>query len=154
MFTYTLRRLLFAIPTLLIISFIIFALLDLAPSDPLSDLPLTIPPEVRAQIREAMGLDQPFFIRYLRWLQQFFVNEPLNIFEQITGINGDAVSAVSGDARRSYVYFDFFAAQKAAVAAAPAKLCAFYGKGLKSSYVTEPSDREPGLKVLVVDCTT
>lgn len=86
MFTFTLRRLLFAVPTLLVISFIIFALLDLAPSDPLSDLPLTIPPEVRAQIREAMGLDQPFFIRYLRWLQQFFVNEPLNIFEQITGI--------------------------------------------------------------------
>ena len=76
------------------------------------------------------------------------------MFEQITGINGDAVSAVSGDARRSYVYFDFFAAQKAAVTAAPAKLCASYGKGLKSSYVTEPSDREPGLKVLVVDCTT
>ncbi|MFA7416220.1 MAG: ABC transporter permease [Rhizobium sp.] len=86
MFTYTLRRLLFAIPTLLIISFIIFALLDLAPSDPLSDLPLTIPPEVRAQIRDAMGLDQPFLIRYLKWLHQFFVNEPLNIFEQITGL--------------------------------------------------------------------
>lgn len=86
MFTYTVRRLLFAIPTLLAISFIIFALLDLAPSDPLADLPLTIPPEVREQIRAAMGMDQPFFIRYLLWLQQFFINEPLNIFEQITGI--------------------------------------------------------------------
>jgi peptide/nickel transport system permease protein len=86
MFTYTIRRLLFAIPTLLVISFIIFALLDLAPSDPLSDLPLTIPPEVREQIRAAMGMDQPFFIRYLLWLQQFFINEPINIFEQITGI--------------------------------------------------------------------
>ncbi|HLP66589.1 MAG TPA: ABC transporter permease [Rhizobium sp.] len=86
MFTFTLRRLLFAIPTLLVISFIIFALLDLAPSDPLGDLPLTIPPEVREQIRAAMGADQPFVIRYLRWLQQFFVNEPLNIFEQMTGL--------------------------------------------------------------------
>ena len=86
MFTYTLRRLLFAIPTLLIISFIIFALLDLAPNDPLGDLPLTIPPEVREQMRAALGLDQPFFIRFLKWLQQFFINEPLNIFEQITGI--------------------------------------------------------------------
>ncbi|RYB97934.1 ABC transporter permease [Ciceribacter ferrooxidans] len=86
MFTFTLRRLLFAIPTLLVISFIIFALLDLAPSDPLSDLPLTIPPEVREQIRAAMGADQPFVIRYLRWLQQFFINEPLNIFEQMTGL--------------------------------------------------------------------
>ena len=86
MFTYTLRRLLFAIPTLLIISFIIFALLDLAPNDPLGDLPLTIPPEVREQMRAALGLDQPFLIRFLKWLQQFFINEPLNIFEQITGI--------------------------------------------------------------------
>lgn len=86
MFTYTLRRLLFAVPTLLIISFIIFALLDLAPNDPLGDLPLTIPPEVREQMRAALGLDQPFFIRFLRWLQQFFINEPLNIFEQLTGL--------------------------------------------------------------------
>jgi len=86
MFTFTVRRLLFAVPTLLAISFIIFALLDLAPSDPLSDLPLTIPPEVREQIRLAMGLDQPFIVRYFKWLQQFFINEPLNIFEQITGL--------------------------------------------------------------------
>jgi peptide/nickel transport system permease protein len=85
MFTYTIRRLMFAVPTLLVISFVIFALLDLAPNDPLGDLPLTIPPEVREQIRIAMGLDQPFLFRYLRWLQQFFVNEPLNILEQMTG---------------------------------------------------------------------
>ena len=46
MLNYTLRRLMFAIPTLLVISFLIFALLDLAPSDPTGNLPLTIPPEV------------------------------------------------------------------------------------------------------------
>jgi peptide/nickel transport system permease protein len=86
MFTYTIRRLMFAVPTLLVISFVIFALLDLAPNDPLGDLPLTIPPEVREQIRASMGLDQPFLIRYMKWLQQFFINEPLNIFEQITGL--------------------------------------------------------------------
>lgn len=73
-------------------------------------------------------------------------------FQQITGINGDAVSAISGDASQSYVYFDFFAANKAAVKDAPAKLCSHYGKTLKSSRVTEPADHEPGLKVLVVDC--
>lgn len=85
MFNYTLRRLFFAIPTLLVISFIIFALLDLAPNDPTGDLPLTIPAEVREQIRASLGLDQPFFIRYIRWLQQFFVNEPLNVLESLTG---------------------------------------------------------------------
>lgn len=86
MFNYTLRRLLFAIPTLLVISFIIFALLDLAPNDPTGDLPLSIPPDVREQIRVSLGLDQPFLIRYLKWLHQFLINEPLNVLERITGI--------------------------------------------------------------------
>lgn len=85
MFAFTMRRLFFAVPTLLVISFVIFALLDLAPNDPTGDLPLTIPPEVREQIRASLGLDQPFFMRYLYWLQQFFINEPLNLIEKMTG---------------------------------------------------------------------
>ena len=85
MFAYTVRRLLFSIPTLLAISFIIFAILDLAPSDPTGNLPLTIPPEVREQIRASLGLDEPFVVRYLLWLKQFFVNEPLNLIEGWTG---------------------------------------------------------------------
>ena len=85
MFAFTMRRLFFAVPTLLVISFVIFALLDLAPNDPTGDLPLTIPPEVREQIRASLGLDQPFFLRYLYWLQQFFINEPLNLIEKMTG---------------------------------------------------------------------
>jgi peptide/nickel transport system permease protein len=85
LFTYTLRRLTFAVPTLLVISFIIFALLDLAPGDPTGSLPLTIPPDVREQIRISLGLGEPFHIRYLKWLQQFFVNEPLNLIERWTG---------------------------------------------------------------------
>lgn len=85
MLNYTLRRLLFAIPTLLVISFIIFALLDLAPNDPTGDLPLTIPPEVREKIRLSLGLGEPFHIRYFRWLMQFMVNEPLNLVEKWTG---------------------------------------------------------------------
>ncbi|MGF1552074.1 MAG: ABC transporter permease [Paracoccaceae bacterium] len=85
MLTYALRRLMIAVPTLLFISFVIFAILDLAPSDPTASLPMTIPPDVRAQIRESLGLGEPFHIRYLKWCQQFFVNEPLNLFEQWTG---------------------------------------------------------------------
>ena len=47
MFNYTIRRLLFTVPVLLFISFVIFLLLDLAPNDPTGNLPMTIPPEVR-----------------------------------------------------------------------------------------------------------
>ena len=64
----------------------IFAVLDLSPSDPVGNLPLTIPPEVREQIREAMGVNDPFLIKYTRWLQQFLINEPLNVIEKVTGI--------------------------------------------------------------------
>ena len=91
MLRYTIRRLLFAVPTLLIISFIVFALLDLAPGDPTGELPLTIPAEVREKIRQSLGLDQPFHVRYLKWLEQFMVNEPLNLIEQWTGVTlGDS----------------------------------------------------------------
>ena len=83
---YIVRRLLFAIPTLIAISFILFALLDLAPNDPTGQLPLTIPAEAREQIRESLGLGQPFHIRYARWMEQFFVNEPLNLVEQAFGV--------------------------------------------------------------------
>ena len=57
---YLIRRLLTAIPTLIVISFVVFAILDLAPNDPTGNLPMTIPPEVREQIRISLGLDEPF----------------------------------------------------------------------------------------------
>jgi peptide/nickel transport system permease protein len=34
MFTYTLRRLAFAVPTVLVISLVVFLMLDMAPGDP------------------------------------------------------------------------------------------------------------------------
>ena len=86
MLRYAARRLLFSIPTLLVISFIVFALLDLAPNDPTAQLPLTIPPETRQTIRESLGLGQPFHVRYFRWLTQFMVNEPLNLAERMWGV--------------------------------------------------------------------
>lgn len=80
-----------AIPTLIAISFIIFAILDLAPNDPTGNLPMTIPQEVRQQIRESLGLGQPMYIRYLKWMQQFFITEPINLIENYTGVTiGDS----------------------------------------------------------------
>lgn len=88
---YIVRRILTGIITLFAISFIVFAILDLSPSDPVGNLPLTIKPEVREQIREALGANDPFLIKYVKWLNQFFINEPLNILEKTTGIKiGDS----------------------------------------------------------------
>ena len=83
---YILRRMLMAIPTLIVISFVIFAVLELAPGDPTGALPETIRPEVRQMIREAMGLDKPMPIKYVLWLKQFFYTEPLTYFSEATGI--------------------------------------------------------------------
>ena len=85
MLKYTIRRLIFTIPVLLFISLVIFLLLDLAPSDPTGNLPMTVPPEVREQIRLALGLGEPMYWRYLMWCNQFFIIEPLNIIEQAWG---------------------------------------------------------------------
>jgi peptide/nickel transport system permease protein len=67
---YIVRRLLVAIPTLLIISFVVYAILALAPGDPLSQFAANpnVPPEARENIRRALGLDQPWHVRYVKWL--------------------------------------------------------------------------------------
>ena len=85
MLTYTLRRLLLAIPTLLLISLVIFLLVDLAPGSPLSEIPITVPPETRLKMIAAMGADQPVFVRYLLWLRQFFWVEPMHQFDMFFG---------------------------------------------------------------------
>jgi len=69
---YIIRRILIAIPTLLVISFVIFDVLALAPGDPLAQFALNpaIPEAVRERIRVQLGLDQPWPVRYVKWLQQ------------------------------------------------------------------------------------
>lgn len=85
----------FAIPTLIVISFVLYVLLDLAPSDPTGNLPLTIPPEVREKIRDQLGVNDPIHVGYLKWMRQFFINEPLHFFEQATGLSiGDSSERV------------------------------------------------------------
>jgi peptide/nickel transport system permease protein len=70
---YLLRRILIAIPTLLLISVVVFTILALAPGDPLAQFATNpaVPPEVRENIRKQFGLDQPISVRYLKWLGAF-----------------------------------------------------------------------------------
>jgi peptide/nickel transport system permease protein len=87
MLTFTIRRLLLAIPTLLFISLVIFLLVDFAPGSPASQIPLTIPPEVRMKMLDAMGVNEPVYIRYLLWLKQFFIVEPIVLWDHWWGTN-------------------------------------------------------------------
>ncbi len=70
MATYILRRVLISIPALLGISVVIFAILALAPGDPLAQFAAdpSVPPEVRENIRQSLGLNDPWYIRYFKWL--------------------------------------------------------------------------------------
>ncbi len=83
---YVLRRLLISVPTFFAISVAIFLLLALSPGDPTSNLPPEIPQEVRERIRQSLGLGQPLHIRYIKWMEQFFINEPLNFIENTLDI--------------------------------------------------------------------
>lgn len=101
MLTYTIRRLVLAVPTLLFISLVIFLLLELAPGDPMAQVPLTVPPEVKAQMREALGLGEPTHIRFGKWLWQFFVVEPVVLADHLlgTGWAADASRVISWQTR-------------------------------------------------------
>lgn len=83
---YIIRRMLTGLLTLIFISFVIFALLDLAPGDPTANLPQSIPQEVKARIRDALGVNDPFLVRYVKWGQQFLIVEPINALEKVTGL--------------------------------------------------------------------
>ena len=85
MLTFTIRRLVLAVPTLLFISLVIFLLLELAPGDPMAQVPLTVPPEVKEQMRIALGLGEPMHIRFWKWLVQFFYIEPQVLLDHFFG---------------------------------------------------------------------
>ena len=88
MIRYIIRRLLMMIPVILGISFIIFAIMDLTPGDPARMvLGEGATQEAVARKREEMGLDDPFLIRYGRFVtdalrgefpDSYVTNEPVN----------------------------------------------------------------------------
>ncbi len=69
MFNYIVRRLLQAIPQLLIISLVLFALMQ-SFGDPLATMGARTPPraEDRKRLERQLGLDQPVVVQYLVWL--------------------------------------------------------------------------------------
>ena len=70
---YILRRLVLAIPILFGITLIDFVLINLAPGDPIIamiDPAAPVAPGELEVLRENLGLNQPFFIRYTIWLTE------------------------------------------------------------------------------------
>ena len=91
---YILRRILISIPVLLIITFAIYVLIDLAPGDPMDffiNPELGVTEENLTRLRERFGLDQPLPVRYVRWLGQTLQGDLGFRFK-----NGDPVAEVLG----------------------------------------------------------
>jgi peptide/nickel transport system permease protein len=69
MWRYALRRLGYAVPILIGVSIVVFALIKMAPGDAADLLiPPETPKEVAAQIRAKLGLDKPVHVQYAVWL--------------------------------------------------------------------------------------
>jgi peptide/nickel transport system permease protein len=73
MHRFIIRRVLQMVPILLGISVVVFALLAAAPGDQvdlvLSGVPNITPDEV-ARLKHVYGLDQPVYVRYVKWLER------------------------------------------------------------------------------------
>jgi len=71
MLSYIVRRILIAIPVLLGITFITFALVSFAPGDPISSMLMgseQLNPDLADSLREFYGLDQPWYVQYATYL--------------------------------------------------------------------------------------
>jgi peptide/nickel transport system permease protein len=70
MFQFAVRRLLLAVPVLFGVSLVVFALVHIAPGDPIDLLlPPEASPEIVAQVKATFGFDKPLYIQYLLWLR-------------------------------------------------------------------------------------
>lgn len=72
---YVLKRLLVLIPILLGVALIIFTIMDLTPGDPaVRILGPESSIEAREQLREELGLNQPFWIRFFDYIKNIFLH--------------------------------------------------------------------------------
>ena len=69
MLLYALRRLIYLVPVAFGVSLLVFALVHLAPGDPISAIvPPNAPKEVIDKLKEYYGFDKPLPVQYFRWL--------------------------------------------------------------------------------------
>ncbi len=100
---YIARRLVQAIPMLLLLSMGLFLLVNVAPGDPVAAISGQRPrPQVRERLRRQLGLDQPLPIQYVVWL---IGNDWMKIDSDGDGISdsrGERKGILRGDFGFSY----------------------------------------------------
>ena len=101
MIGYVLKRLLMMIPTLLVISFIVFVIIQLPPGDyletyiaELESQGESVDPAKIAFLRQEYGLDQPFMVQYYNWISGFVFGDYGYSFEfdlPVSEVVGDRI---------------------------------------------------------------
>jgi peptide/nickel transport system permease protein len=87
MATYVLRRLLGLIPVLFGISLVVFFLMKLIPGDVAQALlGLSARPEDIANLRHALGLNDPIWVQYLKWLEHVLRGDLGTSLQQRTAV--------------------------------------------------------------------
>jgi peptide/nickel transport system permease protein len=120
MFGYVIRRLLQAIPVLILITAIVFAVVYLIPGDPAAVvLGRAATPENLVAMRHQMGLDRPLPVRYGIWLSRMIQGDLGNSI-----LSKQPVWTLIGRAFPITVYLSFFALVIAVAIAVPAGMLA------------------------------
>jgi peptide/nickel transport system permease protein len=95
---YIFKRIALLIPVILGVTFISFALLYIAPGDPvqkkLQAQGTIVTEEVLENAREEMGLNKPFIIQYLNWLKDFLHGDLGNSYESGTPVSKKMLTAM------------------------------------------------------------
>lgn len=89
---YAIRRILISIPVLLVVTVIIYGLINLAPGDPIdffTNEELGVTRESLEFLEEKFGLDDPIHVRYVKWLGAVLQGDLGYRFK-----NGDSVAEV------------------------------------------------------------
>ena len=72
MLSYIIRRLLIFIPTIFVLSLLVFVAIEAGPGDPASYmLDPDMPTDHLNRLREGLGLDRPLLARYATWIREF-----------------------------------------------------------------------------------
>lgn len=97
---YVLKRILSLVPTLFLVSIIVFLIIHLTPGDPAAAmLGDQAKPEQIEQLREELGLNKPIYEQYVIWItgvlqgdfgKSYFMNQPVS--EAITSHLGPTIS--------------------------------------------------------------
>lgn len=78
MIRYVLRRMLFLIPVLFGVTFIVFTLMYITPGDPAKlILGEQAPPETIQALRQELGLDQPYLLQYANYVKKAILQQDI-----------------------------------------------------------------------------